>query len=138
MAEWLRRLTRNQMGSSRVGSNPTRSGRGVFYLFPSGFPFSLIGHVSQHFQRPFKRHIPHGLVARISGFHPGGPGSIPGAGVFNCRAVHQFGSGLQLITFYADDASFTLQSAWGYSSVVEHSTADREVPGSNPGVPFKL
>ena len=24
---------------------------------------------------------------------------------------------------------------WGYSSVVEHSTADREVPGSNPGVP---
>ena len=26
MAEWLRRLTRNQMGSSRVGSNPTHSG----------------------------------------------------------------------------------------------------------------
>ena len=25
MAEWLRRLIRNQMGSSRVGSNPTRS-----------------------------------------------------------------------------------------------------------------
>ena len=25
--------------------------------------------------------------------------------------------------------------SWGYSSVVEHSTADREVPGSNPGVP---
>ena len=24
----------------------------------------------------------------------------------------------------------------GYSSVVEHSTADREVPGSNPGVPW--
>ena len=24
----------------------------------------------------------------------------------------------------------------GYSSVVEHSTADREVPGSNPGVPL--
>ncbi len=23
----------------------------------------------------------------------------------------------------------------GYSSVVEHSTADREVPGSNPGAP---
>ena len=27
-------------------------------------------------------------------------------------------------------------SSWGYSSVVEHSTADREVPGSNPGVPL--
>ena len=24
--------------------------------------------------------IPHGLVARIPGFHPGGPGSIPGVG----------------------------------------------------------
>ena len=24
--------------------------------------------------------LPHGLVVRISGFHPGGPGSIPGAG----------------------------------------------------------
>jgi hypothetical protein len=24
----------------------------------------------------------------------------------------------------------------GYSSVVEHSTADREVPGSNPGAPL--
>ena len=31
MAEWLRRLTRNQMGSSRVGSNPTRSG--TFFLW---------------------------------------------------------------------------------------------------------
>ena len=27
MAEWLRRLTRNQMGSSRVGSNPARSAK---------------------------------------------------------------------------------------------------------------
>ena len=29
-----------------------------------------------------------------------------------------------------------LSFMWGYSSVVEHSTADREVPGSNPGVPY--
>ena len=28
-----------------------------------------------------------------------------------------------------------VSSSWGYSSVVEHSTADREVPGSNPGAP---
>ena len=28
------------------------------------------------------------------------------------------------------------QNGRGYSSVVEHSTADREVPGSNPGAPF--
>ena len=32
MAEWLRRLTRNQMGSSRVGSNPTRSGYWFAYI----------------------------------------------------------------------------------------------------------
>ena len=29
MAEWLRRLTWNQMGSSRVGSSPTRSVRAL-------------------------------------------------------------------------------------------------------------
>lgn len=28
-----------------------------------------------------------------------------------------------------------LLKSWGYSSVVEHLTADQEVPGSNPGVP---
>ena len=33
-------------------------------------------------------------------------------------------------------ASMMQNNNWGYSSVVEHSTADREVPGSNPGVPF--
>ena len=33
MAEWLRRLTRNQMGSSRVGSNPTRSEENSFPLY---------------------------------------------------------------------------------------------------------
>ena len=26
------------------------------------------------------QHVPHGLVARIPGSHPGGPGSIPGVG----------------------------------------------------------
>ena len=26
--------------------------------------------------------LPYGLVVRIPGFHPGGPGSIPGLGVF--------------------------------------------------------
>ena len=31
MAEWLRRLTRIQMGSSRVGSNPTCSDFSVFF-----------------------------------------------------------------------------------------------------------
>ena len=30
---------------------------------------------------------------------------------------------------------YLLPYSRGYSSVVEHSTADREVPGSNPGVP---
>ncbi|CAG9534410.1 unnamed protein product [Cercopithifilaria johnstoni] len=34
---------------------------------------------------------------------------------------------------YIDEES--IASAWGHSSVAEHSTADREVPGSNPGAP---
>ena len=34
------------------------------------------------------------------------------------------------------ELTVNLMTERGYSSVVEHSTADREVPGSNPGVPF--
>ena len=30
----------------------------------------------------------------------------------------------------------TLINRWGYSSGVEHLTADQEVPGSNPGAPY--
>ena len=34
-----------------------------------------------------KKHLPCGLVARIPGFHPGGPGSIPGMGkCLDCQA----------------------------------------------------
>ena len=44
---------------------------------------------------------------------------------FNRNRQESFYTVLILLTAYA----------WGYSSVVEHSTADREVPGSNPGVP---
>ena len=63
MAEWLRRLTRNQMGSSRVGLNPTRN-----YLDGLGRHFStnvltwttrglvgrtVLGNGLIHFQRFF-------------------------------------------------------------------------------------
>ena len=41
MAEWLRRLTRNQMGSSRVGSNPTRSGHFSVYVQIVKFSYIL-------------------------------------------------------------------------------------------------
>lgn len=31
--------------------------------------------------------FPRGLTARISGFHPGGPGSTPGVGIFFCWCI---------------------------------------------------
>ena len=35
------------------------------------------------------------------------------------------------------DMKYQLDSCgWGYSSVVEHLTADQEVPGSSPGAPL--
>jgi hypothetical protein len=44
---------------------------------------------------------------------------------------------LHLVKITKNKENFNLQYlTWGYSSVVEHSTADREVPGSNPGAPF--
>ena len=42
--------------------------------------------------------------------------------------------GLQLILILY----FSRGLPWGYSSGVEHSTADREVPGSIPGVPYRF
>jgi hypothetical protein len=33
--------------------------------------------------------VPRGLTARISGFHPGGPGSTPGVGIF-CLSLFVF------------------------------------------------
>lgn len=37
------------------------------------------------FQTKFKEcYIRPGIVARIPAFHPGGPGSIPGVGIFFC------------------------------------------------------
>ena len=34
------------------------------------------------FNLPHNHQVPFGLVVRIPGFHPGGPGSIPGMGSF--------------------------------------------------------
>ena len=98
-------------------------------------------------------HLPHVLVVRISGFHPGGPGSIPGAG----RPISY--SRVQSMQFpvtcptCANSVRFRLgrakqNSTWEnnvsqahawrpavFHVGIEHSTADREVPGANPGVP---
>ena len=40
---------------------------------------------SQVFVRSKRWQVPRGLAARIPGFHPGGPGSIPGAGAIPFR-----------------------------------------------------
>ena len=37
-----------------------------------------------------KTSFPRGLTARISGFHPGGPGSTPGVGILFCPAQIEF------------------------------------------------
>ncbi len=56
--------------------------------------------------------------------------------MYDCYARVQF-----LLHFLSEvknkmyDIQHTAQTWRGYSSVVEHSTADREVPGSNPGAP---
>ena len=41
-----------------------------------------------------------------------------------------------VVTLVHKELTFNLFQGRGYSSVVEHSTADREAPGSIPGAPF--
>ena len=52
------------------------------FLPPKGI-YDIIIHCTSTFN-----HIPFGLVVRIPGFHPGGPGSIPGMGNFFVFHVH--------------------------------------------------
>ena len=41
--------------------------------------------------------LPYGLVVRIPGFHPGGPGSIPGVGRYSSFAVY---TGVYIFSFW--------------------------------------
>ena len=71
MAEWLRRLTRNQIPSGSVGSNPTDCEKFCAYIPPSQklSPIeTLYEYKCQH--RWFS--------GRMLACHAGGPGSIPG------------------------------------------------------------
>jgi hypothetical protein len=74
VAEWLRRLTRNQFPSGSVGSNPTNC---VTY-FQATQHYSLTNKTRKMCVRscPFLD----SLVVRISACHVEGPGSIPGRG----------------------------------------------------------
>ncbi len=70
MAQWLEhRSCKPGVGSSNL---------------PGGIPFGVVAShpvVEPVLSRAPCRHgIRYGLVVRISGFHPGGPGSIPGIG----------------------------------------------------------
>ena len=77
VAEWLRRLTRNQFPSGSVGSNPTNCVKDYFGCL---WACSLC----QQFLGPLLRSPNHqfldSLVVRISACHVEGPGSIPGRG----------------------------------------------------------
>ena len=52
--------------------------------------------------------------------------------------VHMPDVSRQGVAMQVLSAHETLTNRWGYSSGVEHLTADQEVPGSNPGAPYFL
>ena len=70
MAEWLRRLTRNQFPSGSAGSNPADCD--TIFLTHSGF--SIVG--TDFVRRKETQH--RWFSGRMLACHAGGPGSIPG------------------------------------------------------------
>ena len=72
------------------------------------------------------RQIPYGLVVRITGFHPVGPGSIPGMGAYIFKLKSN-----ELSTSYLKANS---PSAVPYCLVVRISGSHPEGPGSIPGM----
>ena len=71
MAEWLRRLTRNQIPSGSVGSNPTDCVKQFFSVI-SEAPFYLI------FALSVEMYEHRWFSGRMLACHAGGQGSIPG------------------------------------------------------------
>ena len=72
MAEWLRRLTRNQIPSGSVGSNPTDCVK--YFFLPPAIP--TIFYVLLALSRFTCEH--RWFSGRMLACHAGGPGSIPG------------------------------------------------------------
>ncbi len=70
MAEWLRRLTRNQFPSGSVGSNPTDCENILILLSPEAGICGAMQHADLIQHRWFS--------GRMLACHAGGPGSIPG------------------------------------------------------------
>ncbi len=75
VAEWLRRLTRNQFPSGSVGSNPTNCEHRLLVIFTQKYCF-----INLHKSHPPIHQFLDSLVVRISACHVEGPGSIPGRG----------------------------------------------------------
>ena len=74
-----------------AGSNP--AGNRTFVVVFAPFHFNIYGvrFVMLDFNQPPNNRFPRGLTARISGFHPGGPGSTPGVGkCYNFTTVSLF------------------------------------------------
>ena len=110
MAEWLRRLTRNQFPSGSVGSNPTNCVKDYFGCL---WACSLC----QQFLGPLLRSSSHqfldSLVVRISACHVEGPGSIPGRGeTFSFQRRVRFPSSTDITAcdkFFRRHVGFTIR-----------------------------
>ena len=76
VAEWLRRLTRNQFPSGSVGSNPTNCVKDFLDAILDTSLSSILPVQSMASSHRFLD----SLVVRISACHVEGPGSIPGRG----------------------------------------------------------
>lgn len=75
MAEWLRRLTRNQIPSGSVGSNPTDC-ETIFFL--SSPAIIWVSDCIREARRDCLLCLQRWFSGRMLACHAGGPGSIPG------------------------------------------------------------
>ena len=88
VAEWLRRLTRNQFPSGSVGSNPTDCDKDILVAFRSRMTFAQKQISRQELHPSSSQH--RWFSGRMLACHAGGPGSIPGRCniFFSSAALH--------------------------------------------------
>ena len=88
----------------------------------------------------FESILPRGLTARISGFHPGGPGSTPGVGIHfflssfeHWLAQFQFNSIFQFMYFRTKNTSYTTITYYINESILTIDHKKVAITGSRIG-----
>ena len=136
VAEWLRRLTRNQFPSGSVGSNPTNCVKDFLDDIDES-QLSILPVLSLASSHRFLD----SLVVRISACHVEGPGSIPGRGEIFSFSTKSFSLSTKTVVAPGEarthNPGITLCTVYKYRALTDCATGAYWQKGLMQGVGFE-